>query len=81
MPSQEIYISEKEQEIWNRVRDFAIASGLSISGPPFPRESRSISRSPEACLRQNTPSQPGNCWRPSDRATPSTFAEAWAKLR
>lgn len=31
MPSQEIYISEKEQEIWNRVRDLAIASGLSIS--------------------------------------------------
>jgi len=31
MPSQEIYISEKEQEIWNRVRDLAIAEGLSLS--------------------------------------------------
>jgi len=31
MPSQEIYISEKEQEIWNRIRDLASSEGLSLS--------------------------------------------------
>lgn len=31
MPSQEIYISEKEQEIWGRVRDLATAEGVSLS--------------------------------------------------